>query len=367
MTRWELDDLDDAEADYFLGVLQTCRSAFAEFQGAGAYIQPRVGAEHITAELLDVSVLLFDEVILCLDGSGLDKDPEALKRAETYVDAGCVKPLILESLGSRGFHHSEADWGDPLYEAPPQLASRAINVAVLGREILPESRLPLPMLLSELGCFGMSRILRETSPESLRAAVRATEPFHEGIPRTFENLIRSLASDQMTAYAINSESGMPREILATLATSLVTRPGPTEAMDSTLMADSLTEWYRQAIDGLPRFDDPKVVLAIRDDIADESFRVTVQRLINANTATSYHRLAGDVEKSLDRLITRSRLVNSGKARVAEAGIPGLFATVGALVGGPFGAVIGGAGGASIPVFMERLRNVTPAWTTYFLR
>jgi len=138
-------------------------------------------------------------------------------------------------------------------------------------------------------------------------------------------------------------------------------------MDSALMTDSLTQWYRRAIGGLPRFDDPRVVLAIRDDIADESFRVTVQRLIAANTATSYDRLARDVEKSLDRLITRSRLVNSGRARVAEAGIPGILATVGALVGGPFGAVMGGVGGASIPVFIEHLRNVTPTWTTYFLQ
>ena len=162
---------------------------------------------------------------------------------------------------------------------------------------------------------------------------------------------------------------MPRQSLADLAIALARPVESDNDLRLAAVGSGLHEWYRRTTDGLPRFDDPRVVLALSDDLTDGSFRQTVARLAqeSAASARSFDSILADAEQSLDRLLRKARVLGSDRSRRAELMVPGAMATVGALMGGPFGAVIGGAGATVLPLVMDHLRRTTPVWTSFFVR
>lgn len=306
----------------------------------------------LTIDTLDLLVLFFERIALILDSIDLEPSERRLllERVTAYSDAGLIIPLFFKrdaALGEvseravridRAFRHANES-----HTYPRDLG---YYLQMVGEIQTHDDIRGAPVEYKYVDAEWFSSTMKHPHPLHLLNRVNALSALTDVIRA-------SILCDGvlMKARAVKYRQR--------LSTADVTRRA----------IDAITAWYGKEIRQLPSFRSPERMIAFRRNEAGRSFVDTVLR---EYTLGRRKETPESIEKHLvavmEESLTRAQQVAGESYEIEKTILSGLFATLGGIVGGLPGAILGGVGGSAAIVAADRLEKARVApWTSFFIR
>lgn len=312
------------------------------------------GLEDLTQQLLDVYVMLYEHIVI--DVASI---PGSLAgRAAYYCDAGVLTPVAIESQAYHGVNRRPSHFDDP-WALNASLADHTVNLLPTLARCLPgnESRFVLHLIdqIAYLESHHAISDMAQGGATRLRSVYEATRHLHGGLDARFQRGISRLQRHQTFASLLGC-TPLLEPPLAEFGIAMAKGPEPFAAHAPT----TIESWYGSQVRSLPRLGDPSTVLQLRASAGDvfmDAFHAAAKKSDDPERTTAL------VAKRLDRKVLRYQ--RSRGQPLKHLGI-GAGTTIGALVGGPFGAFIAGTSAAGIGYFSERWAAQQSEWPSMFV-
>ncbi len=307
----------------------------------------------LNSAMLDLLVLFFARTVLVVDSIDFEASDRARieERIAAYSEAGLLIPLYLH----------------PKWESMrPQTFVRSVDLDARFRQTSDVNEYPRPLhyYLQMIGELETQDDVR-ASPAEYRRADAAwftdTKYPHPSLLLNRANIFSAVGG------VINGS--VLFDALLTKARTLKYQHRLSQLNAVRRAVDSVASWYGKEILTLPTFKKPEMVIAFRNSDAGQSFVDTVLREYMLGTRVgNSDAIERHLNAVMDNTLEQARQIVGHSYQAKKVVLSGLFATLGGLMGGPAGAVVGGIGGSAILLAAERIDNANIApWASFFVQ
>ncbi len=306
----------------------------------------------LTVEYLDILVLFFENVLLHVDAFHIEKENESqlLDKLNAYIEEGFVKIYshdndIVTNISLQRPHISSTR----LLDAHPQRDKYFMNLAdylQLQAEFetkndIDRSPNAYEILKKNGSPFNLNNPAATMVLNRINAYSALTDSF--GITPIFESWLRPFKS-------VKYEHRV-HDLLALEKTSEV-----------------VASWYSHKVDELPKLKTPETLIKFRNNVSRDSFlNVIMNTYLSCSNRCDSTELSNKLSLTLDKHILEAKKITGESYQTKSKLLSGLFATLGGIMGGPTGSIIGGVGGTSATLLAEHFdKKRIGKWATFFI-
>jgi hypothetical protein len=359
-------EFDQSELKEFNRIFDTARTSVLNcgINTSGGIFPAFIHEAHLSESLLDLLVMFFDHVVLYIDTFNIEGDKHRFgDKLQAYTEQEFISVFAWEN-----------------YLPHPR---RAVEPKIVMDQICPTTAEtgPIHTYVEKRAEVQTAIDLRFVSNDEITLVLNKAWPRQKYFGLTGEDRLKMMLwmdvhmhlLNRLNAFTILCNlldlSAMTDRSLAELKKLKYRQTSEAFAKHSQAIF-GLIEWYAKKIEEYPKFEKPESMIKFRKEVAREEFlNFTINGFASLGTGKSADgvQVSQKVIDKIEKHIAKAICITGNKYRQRGLVLSGLVATVGGLIGGELGAIVGGIGSTIVPMTLERLdRNRVAPWATYFI-